>query len=81
MRLVVGPNQEMAARQLTVKVAATQTSNANTDHAGFVQPLVEPLIPSNRWYPVLPTRWRRRSTVLTATSTGPRGRRSTIVTV
>ncbi len=49
MRLVVGPNQEMAARQLTVNVAATQTSNANI-YAGFVQPLVEPLIPSNRWY-------------------------------
>jgi hypothetical protein len=49
MRLVVGPSQEMAARQLTVNVAATQTSNANI-YAGFVQPLVEPLIPSNRWY-------------------------------
>jgi hypothetical protein len=49
MRLVVGPSQEMAARQLTVNVAATQTSNANI-YAGFVQPLVEPLIPANRWY-------------------------------
>ncbi|WP_223880534.1 prohead protease/major capsid protein fusion protein [Roseococcus microcysteis] len=49
MRLLVGPNQELAARQLTVSVAATQTSNANV-YAGFVQPLVEPLIPSNRWY-------------------------------
>ena len=49
MRLVVGPNQELAARQLTVPVQATQTSNANV-YAGFVQPLVEPLIPSNRWY-------------------------------
>ena len=27
----------------------TQTSNANV-YAGFVQPLVEPLIPTNRWY-------------------------------
>jgi hypothetical protein len=49
MRLVVGPNQELAARQLTVSVQATQTSNANV-YAGFVQPLVEPLIPTNRWY-------------------------------
>ena len=47
--LLVGPNQELAARQLTVSVQATQTSNANV-YAGFVQPLVEPLIPSNRWY-------------------------------
>ena len=49
MRLVVGPNQELSARQLTVSVQATQTSNANV-YAGFVQPLVEPLIPTNRWY-------------------------------
>ena len=49
MRLLVGPNQELAARQLTVSVAATQTSNANV-YAGFVQPLVESLIPANRWY-------------------------------
>ncbi|CAH0126863.1 prohead protease/major capsid protein fusion protein [Roseomonas sp. CECT 9278] len=49
MRLLVGPNQELAARQLTVSVAATQTSNANV-FAGFVQPLVEPLIGANRWY-------------------------------
>ena len=49
MRLLVGPNQELAARQLTVSVQATQTSQANV-FAGFVQPLVEPLIPTNRWY-------------------------------
>jgi hypothetical protein len=49
MRLLVGPNQELSARQLTVSVAATQTSNANV-YAGFIQPLVEPLIASNRWY-------------------------------
>jgi hypothetical protein len=49
MRLLVGPNQELAARQLTVSVQPTQTSNANV-YAGFVQPLVEPLIPTNRWY-------------------------------
>jgi len=49
MRLLVGPSQELAARQLTVSITATQTSNANV-YAGFVQPLVEPLIPTNRWY-------------------------------
>jgi len=49
MRLLVGPNQELAARQLTVSVQATQTSNANV-YAGFIQPLVEPLIQANRWY-------------------------------
>lgn len=49
MRLVVGPSQELAARQLTVSVAATQTSNANV-YAGFIQPLVEPQISANRWY-------------------------------
>jgi hypothetical protein len=49
MQLVVGPNQELAARQLTVSVQAAQTSNVNI-YAGFIQPLVEPLIPANRWY-------------------------------
>ncbi len=49
MRLVVGPNLELAARQLTVNVAATQTANVNV-YAGFVQPLVEPQIQNNRWY-------------------------------
>jgi hypothetical protein len=49
MRLLVGPSQELAARQLTVAVAATQTNNANV-YAGFIQPLVEPLVPANRWY-------------------------------
>ena len=29
--------------------ALLKTSNANV-YAGFVQPLVEPLIPANRWY-------------------------------
>ncbi|WP_135468537.1 phage major capsid protein [Crenalkalicoccus roseus] len=49
MRLLVGPNQELAARQLTVAVQATQIGQANV-YAGFVQPLVEPLIQANRWY-------------------------------
>ena len=49
MRLLVGPNQELAARQLTVSVQANQIGNVNV-FAGFVQPLVEPLIAANRWY-------------------------------
>jgi hypothetical protein len=49
MTLLVGPNQELAARQITVPVAAAQVSNANV-WSGLLQPLVEPLIPNNRWY-------------------------------
>ena len=49
MRLLVGPNLELAARQLTVSVQATQIANANV-FAGYVQPVVEPQIPANRWY-------------------------------
>jgi hypothetical protein len=49
MKLLVGPSLELPARQLTVSVGATQISHANI-YAGFVQPLVEPLIPNNRWY-------------------------------
>lgn len=49
MRLVVGPDRELLARQLTVNVAATQTSNANV-LSGFISPLVEPLIPGDNWY-------------------------------
>ncbi|MBX6744979.1 MAG: terminase, partial [Acetobacteraceae bacterium] len=49
MRLLVGPNLELAARQATVVVQASETAKANV-FAGFVQPVVEPLIPANRWY-------------------------------
>jgi hypothetical protein len=49
MKLLVGPSLELPARQLTVSVGATQVSHANI-YAGFVQPLVEPMIPNNRWY-------------------------------
>ncbi len=49
MRLLVGPNLELPARQLTVPVAANQVSQENV-FASFVQPVVEPLIPTNRWY-------------------------------
>ena len=49
MRLLVGPNLELAARQATVVVQASETAKANV-FAGFVQPVVEPLIQANRWY-------------------------------
>jgi hypothetical protein len=49
MRLLVGPNLELPARQLTVPVAANQVSQENV-FASFVQPVVEPLVPANRWY-------------------------------
>ncbi|WP_456305129.1 phage major capsid protein [Crenalkalicoccus roseus] len=49
MRLLVGPNLELAARQATVVVQASETAKANV-FAGFVQPVIEPLIPGNRWY-------------------------------
>jgi len=49
MRLLVGPNLEMPARQLTVPVAADQVSRENI-YAGMIEPVVEPLIPANRWY-------------------------------
>ncbi|MBS7790308.1 terminase [Roseococcus sp. SDR] len=49
MRLLVGPNLELPARQLTVPVAANQIGQANV-FASFVQPVVEPQIPNNRWY-------------------------------
>ncbi|MBR0670524.1 prohead protease/major capsid protein fusion protein [Neoroseomonas soli] len=49
MRLLVGPNLELAARQATVVVQASEIGKANV-FAGFVQPILEPLIQANRWY-------------------------------
>lgn len=49
MRLLCGPDKELQARQMTVSVAATQQSNANV-LAGFISPVVDPLIAGNRWY-------------------------------
>ncbi|MBB5688570.1 hypothetical protein FHS88_000686 [Roseomonas alkaliterrae] len=49
MRLLVGPNLELAARQATVVVQANEIGKANV-FAGFVQPVIEPLIQANRWY-------------------------------
>ena len=47
MTLLVGPNQELSARQLTVSVQATQTSNANV-FSGFIQPHSRAF--SENWY-------------------------------
>ncbi|PWS36223.1 terminase [Falsiroseomonas bella] len=49
MRLLVGPNLELAARQATVVVQASEIGKANV-FAGFVQPVIEPLVQANRWY-------------------------------
>ncbi|MBX9749276.1 MAG: Mu-like prophage major head subunit gpT family protein [Roseococcus sp.] len=49
MRLLVGPNLEMLARQLTVPVDADQVTRENI-FAGMIEPIVEPMIPGNRWY-------------------------------
>jgi len=49
MRLLVGPNLELAARQLTVAVTATEVGRENV-YAGMIEPIVDPLVPANRWY-------------------------------
>jgi hypothetical protein len=49
MRLLIGPNQELAARQLTVAVTPNEVSRENV-YAGMIEPIVDPLIPTNRWY-------------------------------
>ena len=49
MRLLDGPNLELAARQATVVVQASEIGKANV-FAGFVQPVIEPLSSANRWY-------------------------------
>lgn len=49
MRLLVGPNLELPARQLTVAVEADQVTRENV-FAGMIDPIVEPMIPANRWY-------------------------------
>ena len=49
MRLLVGPNLELAARQLTVAVAPNEISRENI-YAAMIEPIVDPLIPANCWY-------------------------------
>lgn len=49
MLLVVGPDRELLARQITATFTASQTSAVNP-YAGFIDVVVEPLITGNRWY-------------------------------
>jgi len=49
MALLVGPDRELAARQIVAPITAAQVSNANV-WTGFLQPVVEPLLTGNRWY-------------------------------
>jgi len=49
MRLLVGPDQELIARQLTATITPNQVGQANV-FASFIQPVVDPLIAGNRWY-------------------------------
>jgi hypothetical protein len=49
MRLLVGPNLELPARQLTVAVAATDVTQENV-FAGMIDPIVTPQVPASRWY-------------------------------
>lgn len=49
MLLVVGPDRELLARQITATFTASQT-NAVNPYAGFIDVVVEPLIQGNRWY-------------------------------
>jgi len=49
MRLLVGPSLELPALQLTVAVTAAEVSKENI-YAGMIEPVVDPMIPGNRWY-------------------------------
>lgn len=49
MRLLVGPDKELEARQVTATITPNQ-SNAVNPYAGFIQVVVDPLVPGNRWY-------------------------------
>jgi hypothetical protein len=49
MPMLVGPNLELAALRLTASVSPSASSGVNP-YVGMLQPVVEPLIPNNRWY-------------------------------
>jgi len=49
MRLLVGPALELAALRLTTSITPATSGNVNP-YVGMLQPVVEPLIPANRWY-------------------------------
>ena len=49
MMLLVGPDRELLARQLTATFVANATSGTNP-YAGAIEVVVDPQIPGNRWY-------------------------------
>jgi hypothetical protein len=49
MRVLVGPALELPALKLTAAIAPAASANVNP-YVGLLQPVVEPLIPANRWY-------------------------------
>jgi hypothetical protein len=49
MRILVGPALELAALKLTAAITPASSGNVNP-YVGLLQPVVEPLIPANRWY-------------------------------
>jgi hypothetical protein len=49
MRVLVGPALELAALRLTAAITPGSSGNVNP-YVGLLQPVVEPLIPTNRWY-------------------------------
>ena len=49
MRLLVGPDRELAARQLTAPIVPTAVGSVNV-YAGSLVPIVEPLLADARWY-------------------------------
>jgi hypothetical protein len=49
MRVLVGPALELAVLKLTTAITPSSSGNVNP-YARLLQPVVEPLIPANRWY-------------------------------
>ena len=49
MRILVGPALELAALRLTSAIAPASSGSVNP-YVGLLQPVVELLIPNNRWY-------------------------------
>jgi phage head maturation protease len=49
MLLLVGPDRELLARQLTATFVANTTASTNP-YAGAIETVVDPQIPGNRWY-------------------------------
>jgi hypothetical protein len=49
MRVLVGPGLELPALRLTTSITPSNSGSVNP-YVGLLQPVVEPLIPNNRWY-------------------------------